>query len=151
MAKVTLFQMRNREKVKSRSLLCFWAIRELGMLLIGHIKDMEHNMERIPEDSDREYRIHDEAVVDAYGEKEGEEVEIQGMAPEDECMKDIFIEINWQGRQLAVIAHIRHTETKYDELLAKGYERWEAREQVMGKVDRIINRWETADSSHQLE
>ncbi|MCD6376967.1 MAG: calcium-binding protein [Caldisericaceae bacterium] len=91
-------------------------------------------MERIPEDSDREYRIHDEAVVDAYGEEEramgwdyymddklhrpfkakciakrrisplqeGEEVEIQGMAPEDECMKEIFIEINWQGRQLAV-------------------------------------------------
>jgi hypothetical protein len=24
------------------------------------------------------------------------------MAPEDECMKEIFIEINWQGRQLAV-------------------------------------------------
>ncbi len=63
---------------------------------------MEHNMERIPEDSDREYRIHDEAVVDAYGEEEREEVEIQGMAPEDECMKEIFIEINWQGRQLAV-------------------------------------------------
>lgn len=59
-------------------------------------------MERIPEDSDREYRIHDEAVVDAYGEEEREEVEIQGMAPEDECMKEIFIEINWQGRQLAV-------------------------------------------------
>ena len=91
-------------------------------------------MDRIPEDSDREYRIHDEAVVDAYGEEEramgwyyymddnlhcpfkakciakrrisplqeGEEVEIQGMAPEDECMKEIFIEINWQGRQLAV-------------------------------------------------
>lgn len=53
--------------------------------------------------------------------------------------------------QLAVIAHIRHTETKYDELLVKGYERWEAREQVMGKVDQIINRWETADSSHQIE
>ena len=59
-------------------------------------------MERTPEDSDREYRIHDEAVVDAYGEEEREEVEIQGMAPEDECMKEIFIEINWQGRQLAV-------------------------------------------------
>ena len=27
-------------------------------------------MERIPEDSDREYRIHDKAVVDAYGEEE---------------------------------------------------------------------------------
>ena len=30
--------------------------------------------------------------------------------------------------RLAVIAHIRHTETTYDDLLAGGNERWEARE-----------------------
>jgi hypothetical protein len=30
--------------------------------------------------------------------------------------------------RLAVIAHIRHTETEYHELLARGYERWEARD-----------------------
>jgi hypothetical protein len=30
--------------------------------------------------------------------------------------------------RLSVIAHIRHVETNYDELLAKGYDRWEARE-----------------------
>ncbi|MBU4225767.1 MAG: DUF2293 domain-containing protein, partial [Chloroflexi bacterium] len=31
---------------------------------------------------------------------------------------------------LAVIAHIRHTETNYDDLLAQGMEHWMAREQV---------------------
>ncbi|KPA11648.1 hypothetical protein MHK_008126 [Candidatus Magnetomorum sp. HK-1] len=44
---------------------------------------------------------------------------------------------------LAVIAHIRHTETKYDELLSKGYERGEARKHVMGKVDQILHKWES--------
>jgi hypothetical protein len=34
--------------------------------------------------------------------EEGEEVEVQGMAPEEECTKEVFVEINWQGRQLAV-------------------------------------------------
>ena len=40
MAKITLFQMRNRAKAKSRSLLCFWAIRELGMLLTDMVKHL---------------------------------------------------------------------------------------------------------------
>lgn len=91
-------------------------------------------MARIPEEPDREHRIHYEAVVDAYGEEEramgwyyyiedklhcplnakciskrrtspleeGEEVEIQGMAPEGECMKEVFVEVNWQGRIIAL-------------------------------------------------
>ena len=32
--------------------------------------------------------------------------------------------------RMAVLAHIRHTETGYDALLGEGYERWEARERV---------------------
>ena len=44
--------------------------------------------------------------------------------------------------RLAVIAHIRHVETPYDELLARGYERWEAREQVTAAVDRVLAKWE---------
>ena len=80
---------------------------------------MKFNMERIQKDPDREYRIRDEAIVDAYGEEEramgwyyyiddklycpfkakcirkhsisplqeGEEVEIQRMAPLEECTK----------------------------------------------------------------
>ena len=31
-----------------------------------------------------------------------EVVEVQGMASEDECMTEIFVEIVWQGRELAV-------------------------------------------------
>lgn len=44
--------------------------------------------------------------------------------------------------RLAVIAHIRHTETQYDELLATGYERWEARAQVEKAVAQILSGWE---------
>lgn len=45
--------------------------------------------------------------------------------------------------RLAVIAHIRHAETKYDELLARGYDRWEARDQVEERVNQILTKWET--------
>ena len=49
-----------------------------------------------------------------------------------------------QAIRLAVVAHIRHTETRYDELLAAGYERWEARAEVEGAVARVLARWEAA-------
>jgi hypothetical protein len=42
---------------------------------------------------------------------------------------------------LAVIAHICHSETKYDELLAQGMDRRLAREQVDDESDRILARW----------
>ena len=44
--------------------------------------------------------------------------------------------------RLAVIAHLRHAETDYDNLLLKGIERWEAREKVSPDVYRILDRWE---------
>lgn len=44
--------------------------------------------------------------------------------------------------RLAVIAHIRHVETKYDELLGKGIDRHEAREQVQGQIERVLLQWE---------
>jgi len=44
--------------------------------------------------------------------------------------------------RIAVIAHIRHAETKYDELLMRGYERWNARAQVEEVVRRIFTKWE---------
>ena len=47
--------------------------------------------------------------------------------------------------RLAVIAHIRHEETRYDELMAKGYDRWEARFQVEEEVDRILSEWQGAE------
>ncbi len=44
--------------------------------------------------------------------------------------------------RLAVNAHLRHTETEYDELLMTGCERWEARELVKAAVARLLERWE---------
>lgn len=43
--------------------------------------------------------------------------------------------------RLAVIAHIRHAETNYDELLSRGMERWEARDEVKEQIDTILSRW----------
>jgi hypothetical protein len=47
--------------------------------------------------------------------------------------------------RLAVIAHIRHRETSYDRLLARGYERREARAQVEADVRRILGQWEAQE------
>jgi hypothetical protein len=43
--------------------------------------------------------------------------------------------------RLAVIAHIRHRETDYDELLGKGWPRHEARAHVRARVDQISDSW----------
>jgi len=42
---------------------------------------------------------------------------------------------------LAVIAHIRHSHTDYDELLMGGTERLDARAQVREKIDRVLEKW----------
>jgi hypothetical protein len=42
---------------------------------------------------------------------------------------------------LAVLAHIRHTETEYDRLLTQGTDRHEARSMVAGLVEDIVRRW----------
>lgn len=44
--------------------------------------------------------------------------------------------------RLAVIAHIRHLETDYDRLLARGYGRREARQEVENAVGKILRSWE---------
>jgi len=43
--------------------------------------------------------------------------------------------------RLAVVAHVRHTETFYDELLMMGHDRWDARDMVAEKVDQVLDRW----------
>lgn len=43
--------------------------------------------------------------------------------------------------RLAVTAHVRHWESAYDDLLASGYDRWEARERVKVDVDRVLDSW----------
>ncbi len=45
--------------------------------------------------------------------------------------------------RLAVIAHIRHRETDYDKLLARGYDRQEARFAVEKSVMQVLEKWET--------
>jgi hypothetical protein len=45
--------------------------------------------------------------------------------------------------ELAVAAHVRHRETGYDRLLARGVPRWEAREATQGEVWRVLDRWRT--------
>ena len=44
--------------------------------------------------------------------------------------------------RLAVIAHIRHAETRYDRLLADGYDRQDGRALVAGDIDQVLKRWE---------
>lgn len=46
-----------------------------------------------------------------------------------------------QTIRLAVVAHIRHTETPYDKLLSRGHDRWEARAQVEEMVERVMAMW----------
>jgi hypothetical protein len=47
--------------------------------------------------------------------------------------------------RLAVIAHIRHLETDYDRLLARGYGRRESRLEVEGAVGKVLRRWEAQE------
>lgn len=47
-----------------------------------------------------------------------------------------------EALRLAVVAHVRHTETDYDRLLAKGYDRQEARAVVRETVGLVLARWE---------
>ncbi len=48
---------------------------------------------------------------------------------------------------LAVRAHVRHVHTEYDELLASGYFRDEARAAVASRVEEILDGWRSEHSS----
>jgi hypothetical protein len=43
--------------------------------------------------------------------------------------------------RLSVIAHIRHKYTSYDTLLAKGHDRWDARNDVENEVQQVLTNW----------
>lgn len=45
--------------------------------------------------------------------------------------------------RLAVAAHVRHTETQYDNLLAEGWDRFDARGRVESQVEEILKKWES--------
>lgn len=49
--------------------------------------------------------------------------------------------------RLAVIAHIRHRETKYDIFLMGGIERKEARARVQSVIDRVLQEWEVSSGT----
>jgi hypothetical protein len=48
--------------------------------------------------------------------------------------------------RLAVTAHVRHAETNYDDLLLKGIDRREAREDVYSKVSDVLDLWKHGES-----
>jgi hypothetical protein len=50
-------------------------------------------------------------------------------------------ELDEEALTLAVRASVRHNHTNYDDLLARGVERDDARAQVRGRVDDVIDRW----------
>lgn len=50
-------------------------------------------------------------------------------------------EFDQKAISLAVIAHIRHTMTQYDELLCRGVDRFEARLIIANIVHEIVQRW----------
>jgi hypothetical protein len=56
-------------------------------------------------------------------------------------------EFDPQALRLAVIAHIRHEHTGYDELLMRFGDRARAREQVCGKIEAFLTRWENTERS----
>jgi hypothetical protein len=49
--------------------------------------------------------------------------------------------------ELAVKAHVRHTHTRYDHLLAEGWERSEARHAVADQVIKVLDRWRNNPAS----
>ena len=54
-------------------------------------------------------------------------------------------ELDDKAVRLAVAAHVRHTETKYDELLSKMNDKHEARLMVRDAVSEILHKWELND------
>lgn len=46
-----------------------------------------------------------------------------------------------EALRLAVVAHIRHTETEYDQLLMRGFDRHDARRSVQSEVDTMLKKW----------
>lgn len=52
-------------------------------------------------------------------------------------------ELDDQAVRLVAIAHVRHTRTSYHSLLARGYDRHEARAQIADEVDRVLAEWQS--------
>ena len=60
-------------------------------------------------------------------------------------------ELSPEAIRLAVIAHIRHAHTNYDELLARYADRDTARERIRGEVSAILDDWQRPRRSERIE
>jgi hypothetical protein len=49
--------------------------------------------------------------------------------------------------RLAVVAHVRHVHTRYDELLMSGVARQDARVAVASRIDSVLSQWRCAQES----
>jgi len=73
---------------------------------------------------------------------------------EHDCLKysgrigrsDLGRRLDDEAVRLAVVAHIRHRETNYDELLGRGWDRSDAKSAVAEQIDEVLSRWEAAGS-----
>jgi hypothetical protein len=50
-------------------------------------------------------------------------------------------QLDEEAVRLAVVAHARHAQTSYDDLLLQGYDRSDARDRVRDEVSRIMDAW----------
>lgn len=50
--------------------------------------------------------------------------------------------------RLAVVAHVRHAETDYDELLMGGWDRYDARQHIADQVDSVLSKWQGENRRH---
>ena len=86
---------------------------------------------------------------------EGREIEIA----EHACQKysgrigrsSMAKELEIKAVRLAVIAHIRHTETKYDELLLSGHSKEAARAEIEDNLDKVLKKWEGSNRKVDLD
>jgi hypothetical protein len=60
-------------------------------------------------------------------------------------------DLDEQAVRLAVVAHVRHTETEYDALLVGGWERQEARARVDEDVSVVVGAWRRSPPSAQKD
>ena len=113
-------------------------------------------MAQRPREEEREERIHDEIIVDAYGPEEqasgwysyleaaltfpftascvaeraisplqvGDEVDILGMAPEEECRHEMFVLTRWEHRRTLAIPLSQLKAVAADEQTAEAVEDW---------------------------
>ncbi len=118
-------------------------------------------MAEVERDEVREDRIHDEAIVDAYGHEEqamgwyyylddkiqfpfeakckeerkisplkvGEQVQATGMIPENNCMYEMFVEIQWSDRTFGVpLTQLQPVDVDHDTQEAiEDWQYWKAR------------------------